>query len=226
MLETKCAGCKLDVGDGSLIQVTNKGPQDVDVLADLSLWSPGSRVQCRHGRLSFRPWRSCFVHKLLEYKAGVSGRIQGIWKSRTSTSCGGLSPTWVMTMSPTYCHQHYCHQLLISCREFIKEKEAWKSSKWKTSHRVSFWIISYSLLLFWSGLTLMIFLFWTDVGGWHPSVRTLAWKVIKWSESASDKYGESFFHESDLEWPKSVYLNEFVSLIWIRVGQERLHRVE
>ena len=70
-----------------------KAPQDVDVLAVLDHWSPCSLPQSRRGCPSFHPWPSWRMGKLLGYKTGVSGRIQGIWKSRTaktSTSCVGL----------------------------------------------------------------------------------------------------------------------------------------
>ena len=61
----------------------------------LSLGSPRSRPWIRHGRPSFRPLPSWLVNNFLGYKAGLSGRKRGIWKSRTtrtSTSCEGLIP--------------------------------------------------------------------------------------------------------------------------------------
>ena len=48
------------------------------------------------GPLSLGPRSSWLVSKLLGYKAGIPGRKQGIWESRTvrtartSTSCGGM----------------------------------------------------------------------------------------------------------------------------------------
>ena len=63
--------------------------QDVDILTILGLWCPRSRPLS----FSFRQRPSWLVSKLLGYKAGVSGRKQGIWKPRTvrtTTSYGGL----------------------------------------------------------------------------------------------------------------------------------------
>jgi len=60
-----------------------KAPQDVDVLTVLDHWVPPS----------FRPRPSWLLINPLAYKRVVSGRKQGIWKSRTSTSYGGLE--WI-----------------------------------------------------------------------------------------------------------------------------------
>ena len=67
----------------------------VRIRAVLSLGSHRSRPWIRHRRPSYRPLPSWLVNNFLEYKAGLSGRKRGIWKSRTtrtSTSCEGLIP--------------------------------------------------------------------------------------------------------------------------------------
>jgi len=79
-----------------------QAPQGVDVLAVLDLWSFRSHPSNRRGRPSFPPRPLRLVTKLLRYKAGVSGRKHGIWKSRTartSTCWGGLTGLCVFLLA-------------------------------------------------------------------------------------------------------------------------------